>query len=108
METDELLKIFKEHRNVTNDKIRNSKGERFKYDYTIFPLADTNAFFKHCYALRRYIDDLEVGDLLEDVDGSYIQHYYLNGLELRVYYDTEIGAVYDKSDFDIKLYGFGD
>ena len=107
-EIDKLLKVFKEHKVLPTDKIRTSKGELFKYDYTIFPMADLNAFHKHCFALQRYIDGLKFISSDEDVDGTIINEYRLNGLELRVYYDTNIDAVYDKSEFDIRPYGFGD
>ena len=109
MEREELLKLFKEHKTIPDKNIKTAKGTDFSYEYIIFPLADINAFYKHCFALLKYIEGIKtVGKIVEDIDGSLVQCFMLNGKELRVYLDQDYNEIFDLSEFDIRPYGFGE
>lgn len=71
------------------------------YEYSICNQADEDIFYKQCTALEKNIPDICKSDLLTDVDSSLIQVYQLNKLKIKVYNDTNIGAVYIKSQVDL-------
>ena len=78
--------------------------DRFKYSYNICDQFAPDLFEKQCNALEKNIPGLKKKDLLEDVDGSTIQVYSLNGYDMNVINDYEVGALYIDSDFDIEPY----
>ena len=74
----------------------------FKYDYTICPDNNPKEFKGVCAIIGRAISDFQKKDLLIDVDGSTIQVFEYDGLIIVVYDDYDEGAVYVKSDIDLK------
>lgn len=71
------------------------------YEYSICNQADEDIFYKQCIALEKNIPNICKLDLLTDVDSSLIQIYQLNNLNIKVYNDTNIGAIYIKSQIDL-------
>ncbi len=78
--------------------------EKFKYSYNICDQYAPDLFERQCKALENKIPGLTKKDLLVDVDGSSIQIYFLNGCELNVVNDYEVGALFINSNFDIEPY----
>lgn len=72
------------------------------YSYTICTEPDRAMFRKLCAALERYIPGLKKEEsLLEDVDGTLIQHYKKDGAEIAVWNDELVGALYMDSEIDL-------
>lgn len=71
------------------------------FEYNICSQADEDIFYKQCAALERNIPNLERGDLLEDVGGSLLQCYKLNGSDVIVYNDCYVNDVHIKSGIDL-------
>lgn len=74
------------------------------YDYTICSEAYEAIFHVQCTALEKHIPGLKEVHLWEDVDGSKIRVYQKNGAKLTAYNDYTVGAVYIRSEFDLKRY----
>ncbi len=74
------------------------------FTYTICAEANKSIFLKQCAALEKRLLGLEKEKLLQDVDSTLIQTYFLNGDEIMVYNDMNIGAVYIKSKVDLTKY----
>ncbi len=74
----------------------------YKYDYNICTEADRDIFIKQCKALEKHIPNLVKDKLLEDVDGSETQIYFLDGKEITVHNSYYIGAVYIKSEVELE------
>lgn len=73
-------------------------------EYNIYDQADESIFEKQCAALEKHIPGLVKKDLLIDVDNSKIQHYDLNGSAITVHNDYYVGAVYVKSETELKQF----
>lgn len=72
------------------------------HSYTICNCADEDIFHKQCEALEKYVPGIQKdGKLLEDVDGSLIQIYNKDGNKIRVLSDTEVDAVFVKSEIEL-------
>ena len=74
----------------------------YKYDYNICTEADRDIFIKQCKALEKHIPNLVKDKLLEDVDGSETQIYFLDGKKIVVHNSYYIGAVYIKSEIELE------
>ena len=72
-----------------------------RFNYTICDTPNEEVFYKQCEALEKRINGLSKAKLLRDVDGSLIQIYNYQGLELKVHNCYQVGAVSIVSDFDI-------
>ena len=74
------------------------------FEYTICNQADEKIFRKQCLALEKNIPNLIKGDILEDVDGSSTQLYFLANKRVSVHNSKCVGAVYIESEFDLEPY----
>ena len=84
------------------------------YHYNICTIADEVIFQKQCRALETHLPHLsyflvfsgEKGTepLLEDVDGSLMQRYWLDGKMIRVYNSNDIRSVYIDSEVELEPY----
>lgn len=74
----------------------------YKYDYNICTEADRDIFIKQCKALEKHIPNLVKDKLLEDVDGSETQIYFVDGKKIVVHNSYYIGAVYIKSEVELE------
>lgn len=74
------------------------------FEYNICNQADEEIFNKQCDALEKHIPNLEKGNLLVDVDGSKTQMYALNSKGITVHNSFYVGAVFVKSEIDIRKY----
>ncbi len=72
-----------------------------RYDYTISHDNSPEVFRKICDIIARAFPELKMDDVLIDVDGSTIQIFGEEPLEIIVYDDYDVGAVYVKSDLDL-------
>ncbi len=72
-----------------------------KYEYNILPENSSSKFKTICSEIEETYPELKKDVLLVDVDGTTIQVYHINNLEITVYDDYEVGAVYVLSDFDL-------
>lgn len=78
----------------------------YKFDYNIHSNADNDIFLKICGKICEKYPQIVLGKLLNDVDGSAHQIYYVDGEEIAVSNDYYIGAVYVKSNIDLsELFG---
>ncbi|MBQ7067043.1 MAG: hypothetical protein IJN92_09525 [Lachnospiraceae bacterium] len=74
------------------------------FTYPICNVADENIFQKQCMAIEKYLNPLEKGTLIEDVDGSKIQSYTFGKHKVTVKNSMYTNEVYVESDIDIKPY----
>ena len=74
------------------------------YSYTICDQYDRDIFKRQCKALERHIPNLKKTTDLEDVDGSQICIYEVNGKKIRIDNDFMVGAVYIDSEVDLLTY----
>ena len=74
------------------------------FSYTICNYADKEIFRKQCAALEKHISGIRKGIFLHDVDDTMIQKYSHPKGAIEVLSDTEVGAVYIDSDFDLRPY----
>jgi len=74
------------------------------YEYNICNQADEEMFTKQCAALEKNIPNLRKDKLLIDVDETKIQSYKLGLNNIVVYNDYCIGAVYIRSEIELKQY----
>ena len=62
------------------------------YEYNICNVYDQEIFKKQCNAIEKHIPNLTKENLLDDVDGSQIQIYLINGSsKIKVINDKMIG-----------------
>ncbi len=62
------------------------------YEYNICNVYDQEIFKKQCKAIEKHIPNLTKENLLDDVDGSQIQIYLINGSsKIKVINDKMIG-----------------
>lgn len=74
------------------------------YHYSICNVADEVIFQKQCRALETHLPHLVKDKLLEDVDGSLMQRYWLDGKMIRVYNSNDIRSVYIESEVKLEPY----
>ena len=75
--------------------------KELKYEIPIYPDNNPKVFKAACARLERAYPRLKKGRLLVDVDGSTIQIYRLDGKEIIIYDDYDVGAVVAMADVDI-------
>lgn len=73
------------------------------FDYTIESNNSTTAFKKACEEIEHNLSPINKEKLLIDVDGSTIQEYHKEDKAVIVYDDYDIGAVYIKSEIELKF-----
>lgn len=73
------------------------------FDYTIESNNSTTAFKKSCEAIEHNLSPIDKENLLVDVDGSTIQEYHKDNKAVIVYNDYDVGAVYVKSEIELKF-----
>lgn len=62
------------------------------YEYNICNVYDKEIFKKQCKAIEKHIPNLTKENLLDDVDGSQIQIYFINGSsKIKVINDKTFG-----------------
>lgn len=71
------------------------------YSYTISKEADIHVFRKMCNLLENELKGIEKKRIVEDIDGSIIQHYCVNDSEIRVYNDCDVDAVFVDSQINL-------
>lgn len=74
------------------------------YHYSICNVADEVIFQKQCRALETHLPHLVKGELLEDVDGSLTQWYWLDGKMITVHNSNYIDAIYVDSEVELEPY----
>lgn len=74
----------------------------FQYDYNIFPDNNPEKFKETCQEIQSKYPQAVKKDLLVDVDGSTIQVFVIDGKEIAVYDDYDIGAVFVKSEIELR------
>lgn len=75
----------------------------YKYSYNIKPETDEEAFFETCKTIEKGLFGLKKEKLLVDVDGTFIQIYYMGKEEkIVVYDDYDVDAVYVNSNVDLE------
>ena len=72
------------------------------FDYNIHPDNNVKEFKNACKKIEQAFPKATKQKLLIDVDGSTIQTYTEKGKDIDVYDDYEVGAVYIKSEIDLK------
>lgn len=77
------------------------------YHYSICTIADEVIFQKQCRALETHLPHLVKGELLEDVDGSLMQRYCLDGKTITVHNSNYIDAIYVDSEVELEPYFMG-
>ena len=74
------------------------------YHYSICTIADEVIFQKQCSALETHLPHLVKDELLEDVDGSLMQRYWLDGKTITVHNSNYIDAIYVDSEVELESY----
>mgnify|MGYP006916049866 CR=1 FL=1 len=74
-----------------------------EYHYSIYPDNSPEKFKLTCEKIEEAYPFALKLKLLVDVDGSTIQRYKINGREVIVYDDYEIGAVFVSSDIPLEF-----
>lgn len=74
------------------------------YHYSICTIADNVIFQKQCRALETHLPHLVKDELLEDVDGSLTQRYWLDGKTITVHNSNYIDAIYVDSEVELESY----
>ena len=72
-----------------------------KYDYTVYPDNNPKKFKEICGIIEKAYPKAEKKKLLIDVDGSTIQTYTVQGKDIDIYDDYDVGAVYVQSEIDL-------
>ena len=72
------------------------------FEYDVCGENDSLIFNKICNIIENEYPKTVRQKLLVDVDGSMIQTYTLNGYDIDVYDDYDIGAIYMKSEVDLR------
>ena len=75
------------------------------FDYNIYPDNSPEKFKKVCKLIESQLPQAKKSKLLIDVDGSTIQTYTIDGKDIDVYDDYDIGAVFVKSEVELDLSG---
>lgn len=70
--------------------------------YSVWPKASMGRFQEACAKVEKHIPELHNEGRLEDVDGSVIQVYTLNGRGLTVKNNYEDNAVYIRTEVDLE------
>lgn len=73
------------------------------FDYTLSTEVDIIAFNKYDSMLKK-IPNIKIESQLEDVNGSLIQIYYLDGNKIKLMMDEDVGATYMESEIELKNY----
>jgi len=71
------------------------------FEYNISKNASSKEFKKVCLNIEKAFPNIVKHELLEDMDGSEIQVYEVDGKKIKVYNDYEVDAVY--IDSEVKL-----
>lgn len=74
------------------------------YHYSICTIADEVIFQKQCRALETHLPHLVKDELLEDVDGSLTQRYWLDRKTITVHNSNYIDAIYVDSEVELESY----
>lgn len=74
------------------------------YHYSICTIADEVIFQKQYRALETHLPHLVKDELLEDVDGSLTQRYWLDGKTITVHNSNYIDAIYVDSEVELEPY----
>ena len=72
------------------------------FHYTICTEYDRDIFYRQCLALEKNIPGLKVLYDLEDVDGSQVKIYDLDGKSVRIDNSYLVGAVYIDSETELE------
>lgn len=72
------------------------------YDFTVCPDNSPEEFKRACSRIEKEFPSAKKQKLLVDVDGSTIQTYIVDGRDINIYDDYEVGAVFVKSEIDLK------
>lgn len=72
------------------------------YNYNIFPDNSPAHFKEVCRKIEKYFPNAKKSSLLVDVDGTTIQNYIFDNKEIDVYDDYDVGAVFVRSEVDLK------
>lgn len=73
------------------------------FDYTLSTEIDATVFNNYDEMIKK-IPDIKAETLLEDVDRSLIQIYYLDDKKIKLIMDTDVGATYIESEIELKDY----
>ena len=71
------------------------------FDYNIYTENSPKIFKETCKKIERAYQTAQKKDLLVDVDGSTIQTYNIDGKDIDVFDDYDIGAVFVKSEVNL-------
>lgn len=74
------------------------------FDYNIHTDNSPEEFKKTCEKIRKAYPNAKEQKLLVDVDGTTIQTFTQDGKDIDVYDDYDVGAVYVKSEIELKLF----
>lgn len=74
------------------------------FEYQICNQPDKDIFLRQCRALEKHIPQIKKGNLLDDVDGSQTQMYFVDGKNVAVHNSYYIGAVYVQSEIELISY----
>ena len=77
--------------------------KKWKYEHIICSPPNRELFYKQCAAIEKHIPNLRKESMLEDVDGSLIQSYYLENEQILVINDEDFGLVVN-TNIDIEPY----
>lgn len=72
------------------------------YSYNICNAPIEEVFYKQCKAIESKVPIVEKQSLLTDVDGSLTQKYSVDGGEIRVDNDYQVGCVCVTSDIELE------
>ncbi|QUH21427.1 hypothetical protein [Alkaliphilus sp. B6464] len=73
------------------------------FDYTLSTEVDATVFNKYDEMIKK-IPNVKAETLLEDVNGSLIQIYYLDDKKIKLIMDEDVGATYIESEIELKNY----
>ena len=71
------------------------------YDYNIYPDNSPKVFKETCQKIENAFPAFSKKRLLIDVDGSTIQTFIVDGKDIDVFDDYDIGAVFVKSEINL-------
>ncbi len=75
----------------------------YKYDYNIYPDNSPQKFKETCDKIEAFLPNAHKKKLLIDVDGTTIQVFTVNNMDIDVYDDYDIGAVFVKSEINLDV-----
>lgn len=73
------------------------------FSYNIAKNASRASFEEVCTRIEAQYPNIEKEPIIEDVDGTQIQIYYLQRQKVKVINDYEVDAVYIDSDIELKI-----